>query len=230
MKKLFVFALALGMVLGVSVTARADSFFDNFNRADASDLGPNWIIQNGSISISENMAYTSAGYFNYATVNGFSGSYLTTKLAVDAIYSPNNKYVALMLGYADVNHNLFVKVQGSYNTAAFYYGNNGNGSFFNITPFAEGRISVYAIDAVTVQLDIDSNFDDIAEQTYTHAYTPTEIAGLGTGIGLGMFPQGHTLADNFSANEVPIPATLTLLGSGLLALAGWRRLSKVNHS
>jgi hypothetical protein len=229
MKKLFVFALALGMVLGVSMTAGADSFFDNFNRADASDLGPNWTV-NGSIGISGNRAASTVQDSNYATVNGFSDSYLTTKLAVDAVNPSAFNYTALMLGYADADHNLFVKVQvqggtGGYNYAAFYYGNNLAGSFFGITPFDAGRISVYAIDTWTVQLDIDSNFDGFAEQTYTHPYTAAEIAGLGTGIGLGMY--GAALADNYAANNVvPIPGAAWLLGSGLLGLAGWRRLKK----
>jgi hypothetical protein len=227
MKKLFVVALALSLALGVTLPASADSFFDNFNRPDAANLGSNWTTGSGSIGIANNMAASSFSSANYATVNGFSGSYLTTRLSVDALSTSTNlNYVALMLGYANSSNNLFIKVQDQNNAnkfgkAAFYYGNNGGGYFFDVTPFDAGRITVYAINANTIQLDIDSNFDGIADQSYTHAYSASQIAALGPGIGLGMY--GPALADNYAANVVPLPGTLLLFGPGLVGLAALRR-------
>lgn len=229
MKKFWVIALALGLVLGVAMTAGAANFCDDFNRPDGA-LGANWTTY-GSIGISGNRAASTSFGEHYAVVKGFSGSYLTTKLSVDAVSTSTSlNYVALVLGYADANHNIFVKVQdqsglGQYGNAAFYYGNNGAGSFFAIPSFDVGRISVYALDANTIQLDIDSDFDGIANQTYSYAYSDAQIGALGTGIGLGMY--GPALADNYCANAVvtPLPGALLLFGSGLLGLTGlrWRR-------
>jgi hypothetical protein len=229
MKKLLLSALALGLVLGLVISAQADSFFDNFNRSDSPNLGPNWTTS-GSIGIASNQAASTNEVANFATVNGFSQSYLTTRLSVDAVSTSTTlNYVALILGYADAAHNIFVKVQNQsdldnqYHHAAFYYGNNGGGNFFLLdTPFAQGRISVYALDADTIRLDIDSNFDDVADQFYTWDYSAAQIATLGTGIGLGMY--GQALADNYAANyAAPLPGTLLLLGPGLIGLAVLRR-------
>jgi hypothetical protein len=80
-------------------------------------------------------------------------------------------------------------------------------------------MTVWASDADTIELGIDTNFDGVFEQTYSDAGWTSRT--LGTGIGLGML--GDVRADNYSANVVPEPSTALLLGFGLIGLAGYGR-------
>ncbi len=241
---LFVALAAFLLVLLFSVCARAASFFDDFNRADSSNLGPNWTIVQGSIGISGDRATSSGDGQNpegYAIVNGFSGSYLTTEVSLDVAATTGLSYAALLLGYNSANGAcLFVKVQGRngvYDHVAFYYGNNNDdmppagGNYFSITPFTAGEISIYAIGADTIKLSIDSNFDGVSDQAYTFSYSSTQIASLGGGVGFGTWDKcGAVYADNFSASSgrgsaapVPLPGALSFFGPGLAVLAAVKR-------
>jgi hypothetical protein len=138
-----------------------------------------------------------------------------------------------MFGVLNDSQSIFVKIQEQssdegFNYYAFYYGNNGSGGggLFALldSPFQSGRITAYALDADTIRLDIDTNFDGIVDQFYTNGGWSSKT--LGTGIGLGMW--GTTVrADNFSTEggmqTVPEPTTMLLLGLGLAGLAGIRR-------
>jgi hypothetical protein len=226
MKKLIGILMVLALVGFGGMPALA--FVDDFNRPNSSDLGPNWTQQIGTMGISANQA-ASAGYgSNYATVNGFSGSYLSTQVSVDAHdINTGLAYVALMFGIANDTQSIFVKVQdqggnGYFNSAFFYYGHQGSGIYLSLdTPFRDGRISAWASDADTIWLGIDSNFDSVFEQTYSD--TGWSSKTLGTGVGLGMF--GDVRADNFSTEgrQMPEPATMLLLGSGLVGLIAGRK-------
>jgi hypothetical protein len=228
MKKTYVIFIGISLILlsGVSVFA----FSDDFNRSDSTNLGPNWTQQVGSIGISGNQASSSAGGDNYATVNGFSGNYLSTKITMD-VFDQNTglAYDALVFGIAGTSQSIFVKVQdqggsGNFNYYAFYYGNNGGGAFTSLnTPFQSGRLTVWASDLDTIWLGIDSNFDGTYEQTYSN--TGWSSKTLGTGIGLGMY--GNVRADNYTteggSQRVPEPGTLLLFASGLMGLLGLRK-------
>lgn len=137
-------------------------------------------------------------------------------------------YIALDLAYFDINNSYFIKVQNQggggsgFNYAAFYYGNNSGVNFFLLnSPFTSGRITASFL-GTTATLDIDSNFDGIADQTYTYDYG---VSTGGTGIGLGLF--GTAQADNFGTSAIPEPSSLILLGSGIVGLAGILR-RKIN--
>jgi hypothetical protein len=75
-------------------------------------------------------------------------------------------------------------------------------------------------------LQIDSNFDGTADQTYTYDYG---TATGGNGIGLGFY--GAALADNFGTgtpNATPEPGTgaILLIGAGMIATGLKRRRAR----
>jgi hypothetical protein len=197
---------------------------DDFNRADGTNMGSNWTERAGDFSIQSNRA--SGPAYSLMTFIGATSNSVT----VDAF--PNTldlSYVAIVLGYADLSNNLFLKVQNQgstdFNYLGFYFGNNGtnNGAWSQSqflalsSSFASARMTA-TLSGTTVTLEFDTDFDGTPEQTYSRGSVPLGL--LGSGIGLG----GWTYAtmDNFSIpgeQAIPEPGTAALLGSALVALA-----------
>jgi len=209
--------LKLTFALAVAASLASAAILDDFNRPDASTLGPNWTVVAGGAGITGNRAYGLSD-LSLVVYNGVSAS----SAFVD-VYNTGTglQYAALVLGYSGVNSNYFIKVQNQdggtqFGNYAFYYGNNGGGGIFASlnTPFSSGRIwATYS--GTTAWLYIDSNFDGIADQQYSHVYGN---AVSGSGIGLGFY--GATQVDNFGAGdpvfgEIPEPATASLVVAGL---------------
>jgi len=175
-----------------------------------------------------NMARSLGGAQNpsLATYNGVTAN----DAFVDVQDGGSVSYIAIVLGYFDLNNNYFIKVQdqggSGFNYAAFYYGNNGGGDFFSLdTPFASGRITGFMTGTLAT-LQIDSNFDGTADQTYTYDFG---TATGGNGIGLGFY--GAALADNFGTgapNATPEPGTgaILLIGAGMIATGLKRRRAR----
>jgi len=235
--------LACLFLLGFSGSAQAGplTVVDDFNRPDGTNLGPNWNEANPDFRIENGTARSEAV---------FGGSLMTytgpvsnpNVVGADVFYQggPRVVYNALVLGYANLANNVFVKVQdnnanGDFDTVFFYYGDNGGGwpgmtggpaSQAVPTPFTSARLTLtLAGNAVT--LTIDTNFDNVPELTYTRGGIP--LANLGSGVGLGGF--NNATFDNFAlegTQAIPEPASLALWGVGTLALAGlgWRRSRK----
>lgn len=184
---------------------------DNFNRANSGTLGPNWTVASGGLGIQNNKATQLSGSIPLSVWNG---AVAKQEACADVSASGTNlQYAALVLGYKDAQNNIFIKVQdnvpsGTFNQAFFYYGNNGECEVVGdacsapIQPFTAARLHAeYDPATRRATLDIDTDFDNVPEQSITRIYVP-QIAP-GSSIGLGM--HGIALADNF-ATAAPPPA------------------------
>ena len=105
------------------VVSSPDVLLDNFNRPDG-PIGPMWTEQTGTTSVASNRAIGTNR--SLATFNGGSGD--VAGMDVFNHSSLGLQYAALVLRYADLNNNLFFKVQNQggtgFNKGACYYGNN----------------------------------------------------------------------------------------------------------
>jgi len=204
------------------------SFFDNFDRADAGDLGLNWTNMTGTIGIVNNAAQAPSQSTSVALVNGYSDIAANTLVSFDVFHDTQSvAYAGAVLGYTNSTTSIFVKVQdnlsaGNFNRAFFYQGDNGNGGSFgivNLNPFTTGRVYVSFAGTVAT-LSIDTNFDLVMDQTYSADYFS---AGYGNGAGLAAY--GDARIDNYGINAVPEPATMAALGLGVAALIRRRKRS-----
>lgn len=211
----------------VASMAASSSFFDNFDRANAPDLGVNWTNMTGTIGINGNMAQAPITDTNVALVNGYSDLAANTAISFDLFHESGTvSYAAAVLGYTSQASSIFVKVQdnesnGTFNRAFFYVGDNGAGGGFgydDLNPFTSARVYVWFTGTVA-SLGIDTNFDTVLDQTYSRDYG---TSAWGTGAGLGAY--GDALIDNYAINAVPEPATLAVLGLGVAALLRRRRV------
>ena len=173
---------------------------DDFNRKNGTNMGPDWVEHNGDFSIVSNMATsTNQSLMTYV------GSGLGSHFCIDAIENGTGglQYVALVLGYADLNNCVFIKLQasgGQFTNYAFYFGNNasnngawdGTGFYPLSVPFTEARMTAHLIGDMAV-LEVDSNFDGLPDQTYASDGVPTQLLGSGSGLG----GYGNPLMDNF---------------------------------
>jgi len=179
--------VAVAVVGGVlSATSALAAGSDAFNRAR---LGAKWVVTAGSLSISSHAMVGSSLSLGYltASANDTAGSVLV------AIHT-DLEYGAVALGNIAGGSNAFVKIQsqnglGTFDTAAFYTGNNGGGTFFSLSSAvpSPALLDVFFC-GTTATMRITSA---AGVQTYTHDYGTT----FGSGAGLGTF--GSVRLDNF---------------------------------
>ena len=179
--------VAVAVVGGVlSATSALAAGSDAFNRAR---LGAKWVVTAGSLSISSHAMVGSSLSLGYltASANDTAGSVLV------AIHT-DLEYGAVALGNIAGGSNAFVKIQsqnglGTFDTAGFYTGNNGGGTFFSLSSAvpSPALLDVFFC-GTTATMRITSA---AGVQTYTHDYGTT----FGSGAGLGTF--GSVRLDNF---------------------------------
>ncbi|MEX2242642.1 MAG: PEP-CTERM sorting domain-containing protein [Fimbriimonadaceae bacterium] len=237
--------LGLGIVLfSLAGAANAQFFFDDFNRADSADLGPNYthVAGTSATRVISNRAGNVAGNINLSLVNAgnFSANYALTIVEADIFHDgvAATGYVSLSMGHNGVaagGNGLYIKLQTQsgatmFNTMGFYTG-NGSGTttfwtdppvFFTLaTPFQNAHMTLWASDAATINVGLDTDFDGNDDQVHTRHLNLGAMT-FGTQVGLSVFGTNTTI-DNFQASVVPEPASMAALGLGALALVRRRR-------
>jgi hypothetical protein len=231
-------------VFFAAIPVHAQVFFDDFNRPDAPDLGPNYtnVGTASATRVISNQAGNVAGANNLSLVTpaNFSSVYTNTIVTADIFHTGvvATGFAALAFGHNGVNaagNGLYIKVQSQggipqFNFIGFYTG-VGNSStapwtdppvFFATTAnFSSARMSIFAPDASTIQLNLDTDFNGIPDQTYTrHVNLGTFV--FGQQVGLGVFGT-NVFIDNFTASPIPEPGSLVLVGSALALGGGYLR-------
>jgi hypothetical protein len=181
--------------------------YDDFDRPNG-PLGYAWTDRAGTFQVS-NMAAVGDGSLALATYNGATSD----ELECDVRHTGETalQYVGLVLAYADIDNNLFIKVQdnssaGDFTHYAFYYGNNGGagpwtgGGFFALdAPFSSAHMRV-ELDGATVTLTFTNIDGGSGVQTYTATAAP-DTGGNGIGICAWSSP---ARIDRFAAPRGPI--------------------------
>jgi hypothetical protein len=206
------YLFALGAMLGVLATAPAAQAYscgalaDNFNRADSTDLGPNWTEQAGNLSIAGNQATQPGVTEGLMTFNGTPSA---SQACVDVTGpASDNQYAGFVLNYATVSDNRFVKVQdnsgdGTYDRVFAYVGNNSGAQMVNTaitTPFTSARLHISEAGGV-VTLDIDADNDGLVDQAI-----PIDFgSAAATGTRIGLVAYSGARLDNFTVIPDPSP-------------------------
>jgi len=201
---------------------QATGGFDNFDRADSGDLGPDWTMQSGAIGIASNQAQGITS-LSIATLNGVNDNYASSTMSAKVDNGGAGlAYIALVAGYADTTNNVFVKLQDNNSDSLmdrvfFYYGNNG-GSWGSSTYYYDLAVPTAT---ATVHLSFDMGGDRAVFAVDNDTSGNTEVfygdnllgvaGGLGTGFGMGTF--GIGIADDYTVNDGGSQMQLTASGA-----------------
>jgi hypothetical protein len=230
------------VAVSVAAGAHGQTFFDDFNRADGG-LGANWQLITGPQPIISSNRAIGGGTGNGITlINSavFSGAYDLQRVEADVSVldqSSTLAYSALILGgtgTTTAGHGVFVKLQrqvaGGFSHIGIYSGVGQNhtgittaGGNFQALPFSfsAARLAVWFSDPTTLQVGIDTDFNNVYDITYTSTVNLSTMV-FGNRAGMHIWGNLGTI-DNYSATIVPEPATLLVLGLGALALRRRRR-------
>ncbi|MDA8104047.1 MAG: hypothetical protein M0Z71_01575 [Nitrospiraceae bacterium] len=184
---------------------------DDFNRPNGS-IGGNWTVQSGSFNIVSNAVQ--GGPSALATYNSLSSNVLEADVTSTGT---SIQYEALVLAYANLDNNIFIKVQTqgggtTFTNAACYQGNNGSTStfglgFFNLTAAFTTAHMRAAYDPGTSSVTITFSNIDGGSGTQQYVCTGAPSTG-GSGVGIGAYNIASGTLDNFAA-DVVAPNTVT---------------------
>ena len=203
--------------LSASLAQAAVKILDDFNRSDG-PIDGNWTMQGGTFNIINNAVQ--GGDYAIATFNGMSSNILEADIEATG---SGVQYVALVLGYHDLNNNYFMKAQDDdggtpeFNRLYCYYGNN-----IPLPNWANDPISLspsFTSAHMRVEYNpsthnVTINFSNIDGGSGTQQYTcPDAPLTGGNGIGIGSFNISRGKLDNFAADLTPVAIpTLTEWG------------------
>lgn len=217
------------LLCGLVASVASAQIFDDFNRPDGRDLGPNWNEVGGDFFFIQNNQGRCDGANRWMDWVGTPNTdpYYNVIASLD-IYNPGTQlnYVALRTGVgAD---ELFIKIQQQspytgFNYVGFYHRTGASsfgawpgGAGFVATPamFHQARMTTYFLPGNTdvIYLDIDTDFNGVPEYTMSSAGVNNIAPNLGMGVGIGGYGLAGANAaifDNFRV--VPEPASLALL-------------------
>ena len=188
---------------------------DNFNRPDGL-IGGDWTTTSGTWAIQSNRGvHTSSAVNTILTHNSASSAYSASTSQIDVfrpVGTTADSFIALMVGLGGAD-SIQVKVQAqnasaNFNYLGIYHGSgaawgpwSGGLPFQALTSsFSSARLTVTFPNPDTLKLEIDTNFDGVADQTYTSTNVSSIAAGLGTGYGIGGWAANAASFDNWSVN------------------------------
>jgi hypothetical protein len=210
--------------------ASAQGISDDFNRADGTDMGPNWSEYAGDyFRIEANHGRCNGGnrWMDWiGTANTLP--YYQVVASIDAFATPTGvNYVALRTGVNGLTDELFIKIQEQspytgFNYIGFYHRTSSTGfgawtggAGFTALPamVTEGRITTYFLpgDTDKIYVDIDTDFNGTPEYTMSSAGVNNIAANLGYGVGIGGYGSAGVASADFDNWVAPEPASLALL-------------------
>ena len=233
MVKRALFGIVLAAVL--TVTSNVFAFSDNFNDGSYSGVwtadealnkfdGVNWRGWKEETGVMKNAAYES--YQRKATANGVSAGAGTYSVDIERDYFGSAGGLGLVWGGDQVNSMYTAGVEfesGAWNLMLQQWSSPNGG--VNWTPV--GAWNVASINALTpylwktLSLNVGStqatlSMDSTSLSMALPSGAPSGPVGLYNSVGWTSF-------DNFNANPIPEPASMLLLGSGLLGVFVSRR-------
>ena len=212
--------LVVGLLLGFSSVARAGEFFDDFNDGSADG----WAFPYGQWSVEDGvLVQRSNGDGNRALVANLliSNQVIETRLS-------SAGYSGVVLWHQD-DHWVAINLacQSGIAVTQFFDGNYYQYVYGNY--YIDARWYDLRVDADSTSGELDIYVNDYIYDPLIFTYqtsTPyrTGLSGLWSGNEVGYFDNFRLTSDDIA--PVPEPATMLLLASGLVGLAGMRRKFK----
>ncbi len=210
--------LVVGVVLAaLAVPSAAQAYTcksageDDFQRPSGTDLGPKWIERKEDWFISTGgRAFHESQETGVATFVGADARDVSVCVDVNRGGATGYRYVGIALNYKSLSdaNIIWVGTEGvndKFNYAKFQSnGLIGEGPGYGTidTPFDDARLHVTQIGTVAT-LEIDLNYDGIAEETHSADYG--EYSATGTGVGI--YSYGPAGVDNFRWGPILPPGT-----------------------